>query len=54
MNHTAKKTHHFFQNEQIPIKYWAMRHMLFSKFDSGIQLDQGNLLYMRRFCVFSF
>ncbi|KAF0771905.1 Uncharacterized protein FWK35_00003162 [Aphis craccivora] len=39
MNHSVKQTHHFFKNQQIPIKYWAMRHMLFSKFDSGIQLD---------------
>ncbi|KAE9541861.1 hypothetical protein AGLY_003852 [Aphis glycines] len=36
-----KKTHHFYQNEQIPVKYWSMRHMLFPKFDNGIQLDLG-------------
>lgn len=41
MNYNGKKTHHIFQNQQIPMKYWAMRHMLFSKFDSGIQLDEG-------------
>ncbi|KAE9544668.1 hypothetical protein AGLY_000210 [Aphis glycines] len=39
-NHTGKKTHHIFQNKQIPIKYWAMRYMLFTKFNSGIQLDE--------------
>ncbi|KAE9544669.1 hypothetical protein AGLY_000211 [Aphis glycines] len=39
-NHTGKKTHHNFQNQQIPMKYWAMRYMLFTKFNSGIQLDE--------------
>ncbi|KAE9545642.1 hypothetical protein AGLY_001185 [Aphis glycines] len=40
MKHTGKKTYHNFQNQQIPMKYWAMRYMLFSKFNSGIQLDE--------------
>ncbi|KAL4123151.1 hypothetical protein QTP88_015374 [Uroleucon formosanum] len=37
-----KNTNNLHQDKQFPIKYWLMRHLLFTNFDRGILLDTGN------------
>lgn len=48
-NKERKKPKLRYQNSLMPVmspenlhKYWPKRHSLFSKFDEGIQLDEGN------------
>lgn len=34
----------YLQNEPKLLKYWKKRYLLFSEFDKGIKLDEGNFI----------